>query len=202
MKKFLANADLGRLARTARLLALGAVTLAIAGCGSSALDPSSLLPKLPGATGAVTPPPAVKPVTATDRTVYVAGISAKAKKCGYNFDSPKLKANYLAAEVSRGTPADELAKLDKVYDVFERKVSASISDAGSYCSSSANETIKRELSGALAGQFDPPKVVNYDAVLADYTRPPDEKFDYNTAIGGAEARDNKKAGGEAPSSDD
>ena len=185
-----------------RLLVVGAATLSVAGCGSSALDPSSLLPKLPGSTGAVSAPPVVKPVTATDRAVYVAGISAKARKCGYNFDSPRLKANFLASEVSRGTPAEELAKLDKVYDIFERKTAASISDASSYCASDANEGIKRDLSGALAGKFDPPRVVNYDAVLADYSRPADEKFDYKTAIGGAEARENRKASGGESSSDD
>lgn len=170
-----------------RLAGALAVAAVLAGCGSSALNPAALLPS---STGSVTPPPP-KVATATDRTVYVAATAARAHKCGYNFDAVRLKANFLAAEAGRGTPADEQAKLDQAYDIVNRKTLASIGGAD-YCTNKSTETIKRDLTKVLAGQFDPPKSADPDAVLTGYVKSPDSKFDYETAIGGQEARERKK----------
>lgn len=183
-----------------RALMMVSLALSVAACGSSALDASSLLPKIPGTTASVTPS-APKPITATDRAVHVAQISAKAQKCGYNFDPAKLKAGFMAAETGRGTPADEVMRIEKAYDLIGRKVAASIADPSAYCSSGTTEGIKRDLTAVLAGQFDPPKAVDYDAVLAGYTKKPDEKFDYERAIGGSEVRERKKQSGSSSSED-
>jgi len=184
----------GRFAMVASIAALAA------GCSSSQSTLSSLLPTVPGATASV-PVAAPKPITPTDRAVHVARISARAQKCGYNFDAAKLKTNFLAAETGRGTPADELGKIDQAYDLINRRTVASIADAADYCNEKSTETIKRDLTSALAGQFDPPRAVDPDAVLADYTKKPDQKFDYETAVGGSEVRERKRESGSGSSED-
>ena len=76
--------------------------LALGGCGSSAL------PGLPNlTTGSLSPTPAaapeVKPITPVDRALHIATTSARAQKCGYNFDPARLRESFLAAEPLRGT---------------------------------------------------------------------------------------------------
>ncbi len=189
-----ARSGLAGLLAGGRIAAVATAAALAAGCSSSQSTLSSLLPSVPGSTASVTVP-APKPITAADRAVYVARISARAQKCGYNFDAAKLKTNFLAAETGRGTTADELAKIDQAYDLIVRRTAAAITAPAEYCNDKSTESIKRDLTGALAGQFDPPRAVDPDAVLAGYTKKPDQKFDYETAIGGSEARERRRGSG-------
>lgn len=194
------RSGLAGLVTGGRIAAVASIAAVAAGCSSSQSTLSSLLPSVPGSTASVSVP-APKPITPTDRAVYVARISAKAQKCGYNFDAAKLKTNFLAAETGHGTPAEELAKIDQAYDQINRRTVASIADAADYCNEKSTESIKRDLTSALAGQFDPPRAVDPDAVLAGYTKKPDQKFDYETAIGGSEVRERKRESGSGSSED-
>ena len=47
------------------------------------------------------------------KPVQVAWTSARAQKCGFNFDPGKLKANYIASEQRAGADAARMANVDK-----------------------------------------------------------------------------------------
>src|SRR5215813_12444727 len=98
--------------RFARGFAFGLVMVAagLAGCGGSG---AGLL------TGATAAAPDVKGAPQTDdpmvRPFAVAWTSARAQRCGFNFNPSKLRASYLAYEATQ-SPPDQLAKAEQVYD--------------------------------------------------------------------------------------
>src|SRR5690606_6788127 len=59
---------------------------------------------------------------ATSRMLGVATTSARAAKCGYNYDPAKLRTAYLAYESTQGGGADQIAKLEKGYDYTRASV--------------------------------------------------------------------------------
>jgi hypothetical protein len=143
-----------------RAAAIAVLPLLLAGCGSSA-------PKLPSlgmfggsseeAAPATTASVAPKPVTPEERATQVGATSARAQKCGYNFDPAKLKANYLASEMQAGTPAAQMAKVDKVYDLMFLQVRAAIAGEAGYCNDAKTKEIKADLTRHLAGDYSPPQ---------------------------------------------
>ena len=139
------------------------VALGLAGCSSasSGLTTGSILP------GAAKP---ADPVM--DRTLQVGATSARAAKCGYNFDPQKLKANYLAYETSQ--PGADAAKIEKVYDVTRASVAAKIPDPSEYCNDEQTTKIKGDLTRHLAGDFNPPPK-KIEATLADVLASKDQK---------------------------
>jgi hypothetical protein len=85
----------------------------------------------------------------------VAATSARALKCGYNFDPGKLKSQYLAYE-SAANPA-EGAKLSQVYDTaFAGVTKAIVSKDEEYCTPDRTARIKTALNRNLAGDYTPP----------------------------------------------
>jgi hypothetical protein len=94
------------------------------------------------------------PSTPTDRAFQVGSVSARATKCGYNFDASKLKAAYMANEMGRGT---DTSQLDKVYQVAYNGVMKAAVEDPNYCSERKTQTIKTDLNRLLAGDFEPPK---------------------------------------------
>ena len=133
-------------------LALAAAACALAGCGSgNALSTGSLI----GGAGAA--PNGPKPVTASDRAVYVAANVARAQRCGFYFDPEQVKANYTASEQQAGTAPDAMQKVLKEYDVTRQAVlSATANDAG-YCTEGRTREVKSALARQLAGDFNPPQ---------------------------------------------
>jgi hypothetical protein len=127
--------------------------LAASGCGSS-------LPKLP-TTGSLlggsnSAKENLNPNDPVARTMGVAATSARALKCGYNFDPTKLKSQYLAHE-NAANPADG-EKLSKVYDTaFAGVTKAIASQQEEYCTPDRTARIKEALNRNLAGDYTPPR---------------------------------------------
>ncbi len=124
------------------------LALALAGCSSasSGLTTGSLLP------GTAKP---ADPVS--ERALQVGAISARAAKCGYNFDPTMLKANYLAFEAGQENAAGGAAKAEKIFDMTRSSVAGKIGDPSEYCTEDKTAEIKSDLTRHLAGDFSPPK---------------------------------------------
>ncbi len=119
----------------------------LAGCsGSSLLSTGSTSP----ATGAPPPPP-----SPTAKAYAVGTASARAVKCGFNFDPAKLRASFLAAEAATGATPDSLAKVEKSYDLSNATMAKVIANEPGYCSEEKTKYIKADLTRHLAGDFNP-----------------------------------------------
>jgi hypothetical protein len=95
--------------------------------------------------------------TPTERAFQVGTVSARAAKCGYNFDAAKLKNAYLAHEASLGSTGENIAQVEKIYNVAYSGVTKASAEDPNYCSERKTETIKADLGRLLAGDFEPPK---------------------------------------------
>lgn len=91
----------------------------------------------------------------TSRAFQVGGVSARAVKCGYNFDPTRLRANYFAFEAGAGTPPDEIAKAEKVYNVAFNGVAKAVAGSPAYCTDQKVAEIKADLTRHLSGDFTP-----------------------------------------------
>ena len=135
----------------------------LGGCGAS----------LPGFTtgslfGGNKPAP-VAQNDAVSRAMDVGATSARAIKCGYNFDAAKLRGQYLAAETVNN-PADA-DKLGKVYDASFNGVSKALAEKGDeYCSGDKTARIKAALTRHLAGDYtpSPPEVAQDESLFSDW----------------------------------
>jgi len=122
------------------------------GCssGNTSLFTGSAKPS--AAAGATPAPPLAKP---SDRALQVAATSARASRCGYNFDPQRLRASYIASESQAGVPAPEIATLEKLYDITRDRVAKSITDTETFCNDEQTAVIKRDLNRHMAGDFAP-----------------------------------------------
>jgi hypothetical protein len=152
------------LAMKAAGMSLALVAAALTGCSAApSLTTGSILggPEKPAAVdpGSVNDP--------TNRAFQVGMVSAKAIKCGFNFDPAKLKTNYLSYERTI-TPGGDLAKVEKIYDVSFNGVAKAVAGDSDFCSEAKTKTIKADLSRHLAGDYTPairPKEVEQDGVF-------------------------------------
>lgn len=132
---------------------LSAAGLLVAGCsGSTGLTTGSLFG------GASAPAKAAPPQVKNDpisRAFQVGTVSARAVKCGYNFDPARLKSNFLAAETAQGTPVAELANVERTYDVAFNGVTKAVAGQPQYCSERKTAEIKQDLTRHLAGDYTP-----------------------------------------------
>jgi hypothetical protein len=128
-------------------LTLALVAVALGGCslGSSSLSTGSLLSDGKPATPTADPPA---------RAFQVGTASARAVKCGFNFDPGKLKANYLAYEKQQA-PGQDTAKIERIYDVSFNGVAKAVAAEGDYCSDAKTRKIKADLTRHLAGDYTP-----------------------------------------------
>jgi hypothetical protein len=116
------------------------------------------------------------------RPIAVAWTSARAHRCGFNFDPFKLKASYLAYEAKQSGP-DQLSKVERSYDDTYRVIRDRVGGDPDYCTNRKSAEIKADLVRHLAGDFTPKlpqtKVAETCGFLgmacADVRR--DEKFD-------------------------
>lgn len=137
-------------------LAAVLATAALGGCsGASGLTTSSVSGTGATATAAA---PAAPVSDATGRAMQVGTTSARATKCGYNFDPAKLKTNFLATETK--TNAADAVKAGQVYDVAYNGVVRAVASKADYCTPTKTAEIKEDLARHLAGDFSPrpPKV--------------------------------------------
>lgn len=135
------------------VVAVAAAVVALAGCSNSGsgLTTASVLGSPASAAGTE-----AKPITPQERAVQVAAVSARAVKCGYNFDPGKLKANYIASEQRGGLEGLQLTQIDQLYDKTNTAVRLAIQSDGDYCTEAKNREIKADLTRHLAGDFAPP----------------------------------------------
>jgi len=133
--------------RSALALALIA-TLALAGCGNgSSLTTGSLFSSSSQAKAATPTDPR------TDRAIEAGATSARASKCGYNFDPAKLRTSYLAYETAQGGSPEELAKAEKTFDYTRTSLSTKIAEEENFCTDDKTREIKTNLTRYLAGDF-------------------------------------------------
>lgn len=152
----LARPTLG-LRPVAACAAASVLAVVLSGCSGggsqSNLSTASILGEAPPAASGESPG-----ITNNDpmaRPVQVAWTSARAQKCGFNFDAGKLRANYLAAEQHGGADAARLATLEKTYDTTVTKIKGTIGAADTYCTDKKAAQIKADLTRHLAGNYDP-----------------------------------------------
>lgn len=133
-------------------MALAAAAAVLGGCGAaSSLSTGSLIGG-PAASAA-----APKPVTASDRALYVAANVARAQRCGFYFDPEQVKASFVAAEQQVGTPPDAMQKVVREYDYTRQTVLASTANDPAYCTEGRTREVKAVLTRQLAGDFNPPQ---------------------------------------------
>jgi hypothetical protein len=140
--------------RNAKFILLAAIAMSLAGCGAT-------LPKLP-TTGSLlggsnTAKENRDPNDPLARAMGVGATSARALKCGYNFDPGKLKSQYLASEAAAAPALGD--KLSRVYDTAFAGVTRVISDKEKdeeYCTPDRTTRIKDALTRNLAGDYKPP----------------------------------------------
>ena len=130
-----------------KCLLVAVATASLGGCGAKlpSLSTGSLL----GGSTSATAKANANPNDPIARTMDVAATSARAIKCGYNFDPVKLKNQFLASE-SATNPA-EAAKLPQIYDTAFNGVSKALAGEGAdYCSELKVARIKLALTRHLA----------------------------------------------------
>lgn len=126
------------------------VAVALCGCsGASGITTGSLFGSGEEAkpTGPVNDPPM--------RAFQVGTVSARAIKCGFNFDPAKLKTNYLSYERTLAGGGVDLSKIEKIYDVSFNGVAKAVSGETDYCSPAKTKKIKADLGRHLAGDYTP-----------------------------------------------
>ena len=140
-----------------RFVALGAVLL-LGGCSSSSgLSTGSLFgggEAVASAPAATVANPAGDP---TSRAFQVGSTSARAVKCGYNFDPVRLKTNFLSSEAAAVSAAD-IPRVEKVYDTAYNGVAKAVAAQPGYCSPDKTADIKTNLTRHLAGDYSPAQV--------------------------------------------
>jgi hypothetical protein len=134
------------------------LSLALGGCGSSGnsgsgLSTASVLGEAPASASGESPG-----ITRADpmaRPVQVAWTAARAEKCGFNFDSARLKANYIAFEQAQGADVARLGNITKSYDMTAAKIKGSLAGEEGYCTEKKSTVIKADLQRHLAGNYEP-----------------------------------------------
>jgi hypothetical protein len=147
------------VAATAGIVALSG---ALGGCsGGGGLTTGSLF----GSSQASNVAAAQPVVTSSDRVVQVAAVSARAAKCGFNFDPTGLKTSFMTSEATLAADQAALDKTEHEYDTIRGKVATAISKEPDFCSDSKTREIKADLTRHLAGDFSPKQVKVVDPSL-------------------------------------
>lgn len=142
--------------RIQALVAAIVTAIVISGCGASIgnMTTGSLF----GGGSAGTAAPAVAQVVndPTARAMQVGTTSARAQKCGFNFDPVRLRSQFLAAESPALTNPADAAKLSQIYDTSVNGLSKAVAGQGQdYCSAGKTRIIKEALNRHLAGDYTP-----------------------------------------------
>lgn len=132
-----------RITNALRATAATALFLMVGGCGAS----------IPGlSTSAIKP--AAPQNDSTARALQVGATSARALKCGFNFDPVKLRTQFLAAEAVAAPTETE--KTGKIYDTAFNGISKAVAGQGeAYCSEQKTADIRDALNRHLTGDYAP-----------------------------------------------
>lgn len=149
-------------------LALAALLLTACSNGPSPL-PSLTTGSLFGGSEAKPAGPVPPADTPMNRAFRVGTVSARAVKCGFNFDPSKVKASWLESESRAGTPVDQMANAEKAYSVGYNGVMKAIASKEGYCDGDKSSEIKADLGTLLAGDYTPkvikPKAEDDDSLI-------------------------------------
>ena len=154
-----------------------ALSFTMSGCGAS----------IPGMTtgslfgGDAAKPAAPQPTNdPTSRAMQVGSVSARALKCGFNFDAVKLRTQFLATESPALTNPADADKLGRMYDVAFNGISKAVADQGeAYCTPTKTQKIKEALNRHLAGDYTPAPpepVVEESGLFGDFGSSPGGTF--------------------------
>lgn len=152
---------------------LSLLSLCLAGCGASL--PSMTTGSLFGGDAK----PAAPQVNndPTSRAMQVGSTSARAVKCGYNFDPAKLRAQFIASETAANP--NDAARLTQIYDTSFNGITKAVAKQGEeYCSQKKTRQIKEALTRHLAGDYTPAPpeaVVEEDGGLLSGLSSPENK---------------------------
>jgi hypothetical protein len=118
-----------------------------AGCGSGAsgLTAASVAADAPG----------IANEDPMARPIQVAWTSARAQRCGFNFDTGKMRSNYLGYESRQGAAGEQLIKIQNSYDTTFKTISGKVSADPDYCTDKRSNLIKADLQRHLAGDYKP-----------------------------------------------
>jgi hypothetical protein len=145
------------MTKSSTILFASCTAALLAACGGSnqpsGLSTASILGEAPASASGESP--GIKKEDPMARPVQVAWTSARAQKCGFNFDPIRLKANYIAFEQAQGGDAARMGNVDKTYDMTVGKIKGSIGSADTYCTDKKSAGIKADLQRHLAGNFEP-----------------------------------------------
>jgi acetyl esterase/lipase len=142
-------------------VAVSCAVLALGGCSSGGgLTTGSLFGSSQAGYVAAAQPP-----TSSARAAQVGAVSARAAKCGFNFDAAALKASFMSAETAQAADQASLAKTEREYDTIRGKVASAISKDSDFCTDSKSSEIKADLTRHLAGDFTPKQVKGVDPAL-------------------------------------
>jgi hypothetical protein len=140
---------------------VASVAAALAGCSAgSGLTTGALLGE---------DKPAAPVNDSPARAFQVGTASARAVKCGFNFDPAKLKNNYLAYEKLQPGGQD-ISKVERIYDVSFNGVAKAVAAEGEYCSDAKTRQVKADLARHLAGDYtpNPPKPKEDDGLFSGW----------------------------------
>lgn len=132
-------------------LALG-IALGLTACSGGGLTTGSLLSGMKAAEK-----PAAPVNDPASRAMHAAATSARATKCGYNFDASRLREAFIAAEARQGLAGAELAKAQSTYDFTHGQIAKRIAADQDYCNEARTAEVKLALTKVLAGDFTPPQ---------------------------------------------
>lgn len=139
--------------KTSTILCLLSLAGMLAGCGiGSSLSTGSVLG---GSQTAAAPAP--KPISPSERALYVGATVARAQRCGFYFEPEQVKASYIAAESQAGTPPEIVQKATKEFDFTRQSILAAAAKDEAYCTEGRTREVKAALNRQLAGDFNPPQ---------------------------------------------
>jgi hypothetical protein len=98
-------------------------------------------------------PADAKPADPLGEPVAVGWTSARAVKCGFYFSPQKLRAQYLTAKVTAGTPPDQMVRVEQAYDRSYAEITAALAKRPDYCTKPEVENIRGDLNRHLAGDY-------------------------------------------------
>lgn len=110
-----------------------------------------------------------RPNTPSARAVQVSWTAARASFCAFGMDRNKLRADYLAYERAQGATPEQMAQLERLYDVTYQTFYAKVREVPNYCTRKRIDEIRPDINRHLRGDYTPsqrkpPKVAQEEEV--------------------------------------
>ena len=137
------------------ILAATFISIALTACGNGGgMATGSLFGKSSTEPSGLQPP---KPVSSSDRALFVGATVARAQRCGFYFNPDEIRNNFIASEQQSGATPDAVQKATREFDFTRQKVAAAAAQDDTYCTEGRTRETKAALTRQLAGDFNPPQ---------------------------------------------